>query len=176
MTLPATPANEKKPEAAPNAILLSIRALANQGRLADSLALCTRTIAVSNLDPELHYLHATILQELNREEEAIASLRRALYLDPNLVPAYFALGSLAMRRGDVRTGRRNCENALALLATRREGDVLPEAEGLTTGRFREMIQATIKEADAEVEAKVKAKEESMTSPSSLPGRYGWRER
>jgi chemotaxis protein methyltransferase CheR len=140
---------------------LAVRALANQGRLAEALALCTKTIAAARLDAELHYLQATILQELNREEEAIAALRRALYLDPNFVPAYFALGSLALRRGDARLGRRNCEIALALLATRREEEVLPEAEGLTAGRFREIIRAAMKEVEVEEKVKEREKEDRL---------------
>ncbi|MCX6844857.1 MAG: tetratricopeptide repeat protein [candidate division WOR-3 bacterium] len=143
-TPPVACAERKEPEAeGPNAVALSVRALANQGRLADALALCAKTLTTCKLDAGLHYLHATILQELNREAEAIASLRRALYLDPDFVLAHFALGNLALRQGDVRTGRRNFENVLALLTGRREEDILAESEGLTAGRFREIVNATL---------------------------------
>jgi chemotaxis protein methyltransferase CheR len=136
-----TPAETQ--EEVPNAIALSVRALANQGHLSDALALCEKAIAAYKLDTGLHYLHATILQELNRDGEAIASLKRALYLEPDFVLAHFALGNLAMRQGDVRTGKRCFENVLALLSARPEEDILPESEGLTAGRFREIIHATL---------------------------------
>jgi chemotaxis protein methyltransferase CheR len=128
---------------APPAIALSVRTLANQGRLAEALASCDEAIAADKLDPGLHYLRATILQELNREGDAIASLKRALYLDPDFALAHFALGNLAIRQGEVRRARRCFENVLALLTARQEEDILPESEGLTAGRFREIIHATM---------------------------------
>jgi chemotaxis protein methyltransferase CheR len=137
-----TERKETEPEA-PNVGAQSVRALANQGRLADALALCAKTIATGKLDAGLHYLHAMILQEMNQDGEATASLRRALYLDPDFVPAHFAMGNLALRLGDRRTGRRSMENVQTLLAERREEDILTEFEGLTVGRFREIVRATL---------------------------------
>jgi chemotaxis protein methyltransferase CheR len=125
------------------AIASCVRALANQGRLDEALALCDEAIAAEKLDAGLHYLRATILQELNRAGEAVASFKRALYLEPEFVLAHFALGNLAVGQGHTRTARRCFENVLALLATSREEDVLPESEGLTAGRFREIIHATM---------------------------------
>jgi chemotaxis protein methyltransferase CheR len=125
------------------AIAVSVRALANRGSLADALVLCDEAIAADKLDAGMYYLRATILQELNHEDEAIAALKRALYIDPDFVLAHFALGNLAMRKGDVRKARRSFENVLALLTARQEEEILPEAEGLTVGRFREIIHATM---------------------------------
>lgn len=123
---------------------LKIRALADQGRLAEALSACDEALAADKLDPEIHYLRAIILQEQNREDEAIASLKRALYLDPNFVPAHFAIGNLMLRRGNVRAAKKSFENVLALLSACRAEDILPEFEGLTAGRCREIIQATVR--------------------------------
>jgi chemotaxis protein methyltransferase CheR len=131
-------------EAAAPAVLPSIRELADQGRLSDALAVCESAIAGDRLDPRLLYLKATILQELNREEEAIESLKRSIYLDPDSAPAHFILGNLAMRSGDASTGMRCFKNAQALLSTRGDEEILPESEGLTAGRFREIISATMR--------------------------------
>jgi chemotaxis protein methyltransferase CheR len=122
----------------------AIRELADQGRLSEALALCVTAIADKKLDPRLRYLKATILQELNRGDEAIASLKQAIYLDPDYLLAHFTLGNLALRSGDARTGRRCFKNTLSLLAARDDGDILPESEGLTAGRFREIISATMR--------------------------------
>ena len=134
---------EKVDEEAPCGITLSVRTLANLGKLTDALALCEKAIAKYKLDPGLYFLRATILQELNREGESVASFKGALYLDPDFVLAHFALGNLAIRQGDVRTGRRCFENVLSLLTARHEEDILPESEGLTAGRFKEIIHATM---------------------------------
>jgi len=122
---------------------ISIRALADQGKLVEALSACDKAIAADKLDPEIRYLRAIILQEQNREGEAIASLKRALYLDPKFVPAHFAIGNLMLRRGNARVAKKSFENVLALLSACRAEDILPEFEGLTAGRCREIIHATI---------------------------------
>lgn len=127
----------------PPAVALSIRELANLGRLPEALAASDAAIAADKVDPGLHYLRATILQEQNNEGEAIASLKRALYLDPDFVPAHFALGNLMLRRGDSRAAKKCFGNVLALLGALGAEDILPEFEGLTAGRFREIVHATI---------------------------------
>jgi len=134
---------EKAAEIDQHAIADSVRALADRGNLEDALELCGKAIIGDKLAGELRYLEATILLELNREEEAVRSLKRTLYLDPDFVLAHFTLGNLAIRRGDAQTGRRCFENALSLLAARGDEDLLSESEGLTAGRFREIIHATL---------------------------------
>ena len=125
-------------------ITLKIRALADRGNLAEALSACDEAIAADKLDPEMHYLRAIILQEQNGHGEAIAALKRALYLDPNFVPAHFAIGNLMLRRGNARAAKKSFENVLALLSAYRAEDILPEFEGLTAGRCREIINATIR--------------------------------
>jgi chemotaxis protein methyltransferase CheR len=130
---------EASPLAAP-----TIRELADQGRLSEALASCDAAISADRIDPRLHRMRATILQELNREEEAMAALKTSIYLDPESVSAYFTLGNLAQRGGNFRTGRRSFKNALALLGDSPDGEVLPETEGLTAGRLREIIRANMR--------------------------------
>jgi chemotaxis protein methyltransferase CheR len=146
---PSAAIKGKKPpmprvEAVPSAIAPTVRELADKGRLGEALALCETAIIRDKMDPRLHYLKSTILQGLNRECEAIASLKRTIYLDPESVHAYFTLGNLALRNGDERTGKRCFKNALALLAGLLDEEVLPDSEGLTAGRFREIISATMR--------------------------------
>jgi chemotaxis protein methyltransferase CheR len=92
----------------------------------------------------LHVLQASILQELNRIDEACVSLKRTLYLDQNFLLAHFALGNLGLRQGNKRAAKKHFENVLALLKGNRTEDILPESEWLTAGRFREIILATMK--------------------------------
>ncbi|MCX6652260.1 MAG: hypothetical protein NT137_02770 [Methanomassiliicoccales archaeon] len=134
---------EKPSESTPQTIAHMVRELANQGRLADAQALCEKAIAINKLDPGLHYLSATILQEQNREGDAIASLRRALYIDPDFVLAHFAMGTLVMHRGDKRAAKKCFDNALAILSSYQQDDLLIDCEGITAGRFREIVIATI---------------------------------
>jgi chemotaxis protein methyltransferase CheR len=124
-------------------VTLAVRALANEGKLSEALTLCEKAIIKEKLNPILHFLRAAILQELNREDEAIASLKRALYLDQNLILAHFTLGNLMLRQGNIQNTKKYFSNALSLLDTLKQDDILPESDGLTAGRFREIINATM---------------------------------
>jgi chemotaxis protein methyltransferase CheR len=121
------------------ATALLARAYANQGKLAEALAWCEKAVAADKLNPGLHYLRATILQEQGAVAEAVMSLKRVLYLDQNFVLAHFALGNLMLRQGKLSESQKHLENALALLPAYRPEETLPEAEGVTAGRLGEII-------------------------------------
>jgi len=122
---------------------LLIRAFANQGRLSEASALCQRAIDADKLDPSLHYLLATILQEQGEIYEAIKSLKRSLYIDPDFVLAHFTLGNLTKQQGRLKESRKYFENALKLLHTYDNEDILLESEGINAGRLKEIIRLMI---------------------------------
>ncbi|MDF9409185.1 tetratricopeptide repeat protein [Pelotomaculum isophthalicicum JI] len=119
------------------------RICANQGKLDEALECCEKAICADKLNPGLHYLFATILQEKEQVEEAIVSLKRALYLDPNFVLAHFALGNITMRQGNHLESKKHYKNALTLLTKYAQEDILPESEGITAGRLSEIIAGII---------------------------------
>lgn len=128
---------------APAPVTQAVRSLANQGQLDAALATCELAITQEKLNPVLYYLRATILQELDRVVEAMAELKRALYLDPHFVLAHFVLGNLARRQGQAVLAKKQFENGLVLLGAQDPNDLLPEAEGLTVGRLRQILRATL---------------------------------
>jgi chemotaxis protein methyltransferase CheR len=122
--------------------ILFIRAFANQGKIDLAIQLCEKAIAADKLNPGLHYLYATILQEHNQLDEAATSLKRAIFLDPNFVLSYYSLGKIYQRLGNVKSAIKCTENVLAILNTCSQDEILFESEGLTAGRFKEIIIAT----------------------------------
>jgi chemotaxis protein methyltransferase CheR len=131
---------KKRPVRQPDASAMA-RRCANEGRLEEALAWCTRAIASDRMNPGLNYLRGTILQEAGRIEEAVISLKRVLYLDPDFVLAHFLLGNLARDHGRPVQSAKHFENALELLCGYRQDDVLPESGGLTAGALAAMIGA-----------------------------------
>jgi len=119
------------------------RAYANQGMLEQALEWCEKTFEVDKLNPEYHVLEATILEEMGDLERAQISLNRALFLDPDLVVARFAMGNLARRQGRVSVSNRHYRIALEVLANYDEAATLPGSDDLTAGRLTEAIQATM---------------------------------
>jgi chemotaxis protein methyltransferase CheR len=132
---------------APGMVLLA-RACANQGRLAEARQWCEKALAADKLNAGMHYLHATILQEQSALDEAIGALKRALYLEPRFVLAHWALGTLALRQGKLKESGKHVANALALLSAYRRDDILPESDGITAGRLREIITSTYQQPQA----------------------------
>jgi chemotaxis protein methyltransferase CheR len=118
------------------------RVYANQGQLAVALAWCEKAVAADKLNPGYHYLLATILQERGQIAEAMQSLKRALYLDQHFVLAHLALGTLTQRQGLLKESHKHFANALALLSAYGQDEILPESEGMTAGRLREIIRST----------------------------------
>ena len=119
---------------------LLARAYAGQSRLTDALAWCQQAVAADKLNAAYRYLLATILQELNRIEEAINALRQALYLCPEFALAHFALGNLMLRQDNRQNAKRHFGNALALLEALPPQDSVPEADGMTAGSLIAIIR------------------------------------
>jgi len=117
------------------------RACADEGRLAEAVEWCGKAIVADKLNPAHYYLLATIEQERGQGDAAERALGRALYLEPDFILAHFALGNLCLAAGRRSQARRHFANALTLLRACPADVLLPEADGLSTGRLIEIISA-----------------------------------
>jgi tetratricopeptide (TPR) repeat protein len=122
--------------------ILIIRSLANQGKLTEAIESCKSAIASNKIDPRLHYLYATILRENDQTDEAISSLKCALFLDSNFVLAYYSLEKIYEHRGDYKNAKKCNNNVLAILSKCTQDEILFESEGLTAGRFKEIVKTS----------------------------------
>jgi chemotaxis protein methyltransferase CheR len=113
--------------------------LADEGRHAEALVLCRQAIEGDRLNAGYYCLMANILEENSQEEEARSFLQRAIYLDPELVVAHFALGNLCRRRGLVREGKRHLTNAWRLLRNYPDENIIVGTDGLTAAEMKEII-------------------------------------
>jgi chemotaxis protein methyltransferase CheR len=120
-------------------MFLLARIYANQGKLAQALVWCNKAIAADKMTARAHYLRAAILQEQSSIPEAILALKQAVYAEPQFVLGHFALGNLALKHGRLKESEKHFENVLLLLARYEPEDIVPESEGLSAGRLREMI-------------------------------------
>ena len=145
----------RKDEEEFEALFHTARSYANLGKLTEAASWCEKAIATNKLKPTAHYLLAIICQELGEGPKAIRSLRRALYLDPDFVLAHFALGNLCRFHGQPGEAERHFDIALGLLSPRTDDELLPESNGLTAGRLRDIVtsaRANIVLASTEREA------------------------
>jgi len=123
-----------------DAMVLISKAFANQGRIKEALDWCNQAIGVNKLDPSFYHLKAVIYQEEGNIDQASAALKKALYLDPEFILAYFTLGHLTLQQGKTQESQKHFDNAFSLLETHDQDDSVPGSEGMTVGRLREIIQ------------------------------------
>lgn len=142
------PDNANQSNCADRSVLLLARGLADQGKLQEALRLCDRVIRIDKMDAHAHYLRAAILQEQGFWKDAILSLRRAIYANPEFVLAHVALGSVAKRQERPTPSRKHFEISLELLRKYQDEDVLPGSAGLTAARLRDWVCLEIDQASA----------------------------
>jgi chemotaxis protein methyltransferase CheR len=133
------------------AALLHARALANLDTSRAEVA-CADAVARHPLSAELHHLHAVLLVELRRDEEAARAARRVVYLDRTLVVGHLTLGSILWRRGDRAGARRAYRNARDLCAARPADEVVPLSDGEHAGRLAQAAAAQLTILDETREA------------------------
>jgi chemotaxis protein methyltransferase CheR len=121
------------------AISTKIRFLANKGDLSDALLLCNESIASDKLATGLYFLRSSILQELNKTNEAVASVKQAIYLEPDFIMGHFVLGNISLQEGKQQQAKKYFNNVLDLLSTCADDDILPESDGLSAKYMLEII-------------------------------------
>lgn len=131
-----------EPSSSPKALALSCRDCANRGEFDEARRLGQAAVAADKSDAGLRYLLASVFEESGRPEDAKAALRQALFLDPDHVLAHFALANLLRRLGQTSRAAAHFSVARRLLDARAADFPLPDGEGLTAGRLREIIDAT----------------------------------
>ncbi|MFH0785055.1 MAG: CheR family methyltransferase [Pseudomonadota bacterium] len=116
-----------------------VRRLADQGNLVEALIVCVEALETDKLNPILHYLQATILQEMSRPDDAMAALNRAIYIDQECAIAHFALGHLLQRKGKYKEAEKHLAKACTLLQSCGHDEVPTEAGGMSAERLLELI-------------------------------------
>jgi tetratricopeptide (TPR) repeat protein len=121
-----------------------ICSLAGEGKLEEALNECNEAIAISKLNMRLYYLKASVLQEMNKNAEALSSLRQALYIKPDHAIGHFSIGSIFMKNGEYTKATRHFRNVLELTKDLLDDIILPDSEGMSLGLIRETINSTLK--------------------------------
>ena len=108
---------------------------------------CQRT----PLSAPAHHLRGLALQEAGRLEDALAALRRSVFLDPGSVLGQVALADLLARLGEPARARGALRAAAALVGDGDPAEPVDDHEGLTTGRVRDLIAAQLARLDGDPE-------------------------
>lgn len=131
-----------------------IKALRKMARAnpAEAEEQCAEVLRKNPVATELHHYRALLLIDLGRIEDAVQSLRRALFLDRTLAPAHFLLGSLLQRGGDLAGARRAYRNAQVLSLARPADEPVRFAENSTAGELSAAAERALAQLQDRTEA------------------------
>jgi chemotaxis protein methyltransferase CheR len=115
----------------PRATLHDALAAADEGRLDAALELTDELLSADALDPGVHFVRGLALRAGGDPKAALASLRRAVYLDPGFARASFELGRAHETLGHGSAARRSYQMALQAM----------EANGDGSGRLLDPVDA-----------------------------------
>ena len=123
----------------PEIQLLETRINANDGNLKIALSKCENIINNHKLYTEAYYLKAIIEIELGKTDLAYESLQKSLYLNPDFIISHFTLGNLMYNREEIVEANKHFKNSIQLLNKLGHDEIVPETDGLTAGRLKDMI-------------------------------------
>jgi chemotaxis protein methyltransferase CheR len=124
-------------------MIILAKSYANQKKFSHAEDWCKKAIVQEKTNQNYYYLLSSILQEENKIEDAIISLKKAIYLDENFVLSYFSLGNLYLKQGKKKDAEKQFKNALSILDTVKKDEVLQESDGITAGRLEEIIKMMV---------------------------------
>lgn len=123
-----------------NEVILLTKAYANEGNLLKAQVWCEKGLSVDKVNPLLHYLHAVILQELDQSLEALSALKKAVFLDPELIIAHFSLAILYQQQKQEKEAQRHLKNVSYLLNKRDPEEIVPGTDDITIERLKKIAE------------------------------------
>jgi chemotaxis protein methyltransferase CheR len=95
------------------------------------------------LSAAAHYVRGLALAEADRPDEALAALRRSVFLDPGSVLGQVALADLLVRQGEPARARGALRAAAALLDGLDGAEPVSGEDGPTAARVRDLVAAQL---------------------------------
>ncbi|MCE1190079.1 MAG: tetratricopeptide repeat protein [Ignavibacteria bacterium] len=117
-----------------------LKSYANTGRLTEAELLGRTAVIKLKTSPRLHVFYANILQEQGKMAEAVSSLQKALYLDPDYVPAYFTLANLYRRMHRPRESKKTFETTASILQKMDALASFPDLENISAAELLTIIE------------------------------------
>jgi chemotaxis protein methyltransferase CheR len=133
----------------PDALLLRAALLTNHGRLDESEEVCSRLLALDELNAGAHYLMALCREHAGDSAGAIEHDQAAIYLDAGFAMPHLHLGLMAKRAGDAVTAQRDLGQALILLTREDASRLLLFGGGFSREALRQLCRTELRAAGGE---------------------------
>jgi len=117
-----------------------VKSYANSGQLIEGNKIIKKIIANESVTAEMYYLYASFLNEQNEIEEAENILKKAIYLNHNHILSHFMLGDILIKKGNFQSAKKQFETVRKLLYDIDNDVIIPESDGLTAGRIKNLAE------------------------------------
>jgi chemotaxis protein methyltransferase CheR len=124
--------------------LLITKSCINLYNYEDALKWCTKGIEQNQLFLPHYLAMANIFQLIHANDEAIKTLKTAIYLEPENILANFSLSNLYRKNNEPDLAKKHLQLTLNILEKLDAGYIIEESEGLTAGSMRQIIESFIK--------------------------------
>ncbi len=121
-------------------ILQRAKQAADIGNWAEALGWLSQAEHDNPLHPHIHYLRALVHMHNDSPDDALMSLRRAIYCDPSFALAYYTLGELHAKRGEIRQAVRCLRLAQLAIADLEPLQPLAFDDDLTVEMLQELLR------------------------------------
>jgi len=115
-----------------------------RGQLDEAARLCASLLALDDLNAAAHYLTALCHEQAGRLTAAIDSYRVGVYLDRAFAMPHLRLGLMFRREGDLRSARREFQNASMLLAQEDAARVLLFGGGFSRSNLIDLCASELR--------------------------------
>jgi chemotaxis protein methyltransferase CheR len=130
---------------------LLCQAYANLGNWSAAETWCQRAIDLDQLQQDPYYTLALVLQHQEHLEQALAAMKKVVYLDSQSVRGHYGLANLYYSLGHLPKALKSLDNAQRLIADQPEHSLLPGTGGLTVGHLRQAMMQQQQQWRAEVD-------------------------
>jgi chemotaxis protein methyltransferase CheR len=127
--------------------LLAVRAAVAAGQYDEAADLAADVVTATPLRAEAYYLLGLAATNLGRDAEALITLRKAVYLDPDLGFAHFLLAGALERLREPEAAARSYRAAAATLGGRPSDSLAPELGGRSIGELANLCRQLALRAD-----------------------------
>ncbi|MFQ5903377.1 MAG: tetratricopeptide repeat protein [Candidatus Binatia bacterium] len=112
---------------------------ADRHHLREATYWLSRTLALDPLHLWTHYLLALLWIEEGKTDEALRSLKKTVYIEPNFALGHFYLGRTYKNLGEIEKARKSFTAAKSLLGSTSLSETLQGAEAMTAQQLLTLV-------------------------------------
>jgi chemotaxis protein methyltransferase CheR len=103
----------------------------------------TQIINSNAATAEMYYIYASLLNEQNDLKQTEQNLKKAIYLNHNHILSHLMLGDIFMKTDKKNLATKHYENIIRITNQYNENEIVPDSDGLTVGRIKELTESII---------------------------------